>query len=73
MGGAAVAKAGVGAIIASGWIKPILFIVLSPLLGMALGLGLTVALSWAAPQAERPDRWTSSSGGCSWSPPRSTR
>jgi inorganic phosphate transporter, PiT family len=46
-GGAAVAKAGAGAIIASGWVKPILFIVISPMLGMSLGLGLTVALSWA--------------------------
>jgi len=46
-GGAAIAKAGAGAIIASGWIKPILFIVISPMLGMGLGLGLTVALSWA--------------------------
>ena len=46
-GGAAVAKAGVGALIASGWVKPILFIVISPLLGMALALGLTVGLSWA--------------------------
>jgi len=46
-GGAAVAKAGAGALIAAGWIKPILFIVISPLLGMGLGLGLTVALSWA--------------------------
>jgi PiT family inorganic phosphate transporter len=46
-GGAAVAKAGVGALIASGWVKPILFIVISPLLGMTLGLGLTVGLSWA--------------------------
>jgi inorganic phosphate transporter, PiT family len=46
-GGAAVAKAGAGALIASGWIKPILFIFISPLIGMVLGLGLTVALSWA--------------------------
>ncbi|TFH66778.1 MAG: inorganic phosphate transporter, partial [Gemmatimonadales bacterium] len=46
-GGAAIAKAGAGAIIASGWVKPIIFIVISPMLGMALGLGLTVALSWA--------------------------
>ena len=45
-GGAAVAKAGVGALIASGWIKPILFIVISPMLGLGLALGLTVALSW---------------------------
>jgi PiT family inorganic phosphate transporter len=46
-GGAAVAKAGAGALIAAGWIKPILFIVISPMLGMALALGLTVGLSWA--------------------------
>ena len=45
-GGAAIAKAGFDALILSGWVKPILFIVLSPLLGMALALGLTVALSW---------------------------
>jgi PiT family inorganic phosphate transporter len=46
-GGAAVAKAGAGSLIAAGWVKPILFIFISPLLGMILGLGLTVALSWA--------------------------
>ncbi len=45
-GGAAIAKAGFDALILSGWVKPILFIVISPLLGMALALGLTVALSW---------------------------
>jgi len=46
-GGAAVAKAGAGSLIAAGWVKPILFIFISPLLGMVLGLGLTVGLSWA--------------------------
>lgn len=45
-GGAAIAKAGFDALILSGWVKPIIFIVISPLLGMALALGLTVALSW---------------------------
>jgi inorganic phosphate transporter, PiT family len=45
--GAAVAKAGFHAIIASGWIKPLAFIVLSPLIGLLLALTLTVALSWA--------------------------
>jgi PiT family inorganic phosphate transporter len=45
-GGAAVAKAGVGALILSGWIKPVLFIFLSPLIGVVLGLSLSVALSW---------------------------
>jgi PiT family inorganic phosphate transporter len=47
LGGAAIAKAGVGALITAGWVKPILFIFLSPLIGMALGLSLSVGLSWA--------------------------
>jgi PiT family inorganic phosphate transporter len=46
LGGAAIAKAGLGSLIASGWVKPILFIFLSPIIGMSLGLGLTVGLSW---------------------------
>ena len=45
--GAAIAKAGFGAIIASGWIKTLVFIVIAPLLGLTLALVLTVALSWA--------------------------
>jgi inorganic phosphate transporter, PiT family len=45
-GGAAIAKAGFGALILPGWLLPILFIVISPILGMILALGLTVALSW---------------------------
>ena len=45
-GGAAVAKAGFGAIILSGWTKTLIFIVLSPLIGMGLGLGLMVATLW---------------------------
>src|SRR5438128_12199185 len=36
--GAAVAKAGWSAIVASGWTKTLMFIVLSPLIGMLLGL-----------------------------------
>jgi PiT family inorganic phosphate transporter len=44
--GAAVAKAGFVAIIPSGWIKTIVFIVLSPVIGMVLGLGLMVAFYW---------------------------
>ena len=44
--GAAIAKAGFGALILSGWVLPVLFIVVSPLLGMAIALVLTVALSW---------------------------
>jgi inorganic phosphate transporter, PiT family len=46
LGGAAIAKAGLAALQLAGWVKPILFIVISPLLGMALALLLTVGLSW---------------------------
>src|SRR5512132_4220235 len=46
LGGAAIAKAGLGSLISSGWVKPVLFIFLSPLIGMVLGFLLTVALSW---------------------------
>jgi PiT family inorganic phosphate transporter len=44
--GAAIAKAGFGALILAGWVLPVLFIVVSPLLGMAIALILTVGLSW---------------------------
>jgi len=46
LGGAAIAKAGFPALQLGGWVKPLLFIVISPLLGMALALILTVSLSW---------------------------
>jgi PiT family inorganic phosphate transporter len=46
LGGAAIAKAGFPALQLGGWVKPILFIFLSPLLGMVLALTLTVGLSW---------------------------
>jgi PiT family inorganic phosphate transporter len=45
-GGAAVAKAGFGAILLSGWIKTLLFIVLAPVLGMVLGYALQVIVLW---------------------------
>src|SRR3954470_9420392 len=44
--GAAVAKAGLAAIIPGGWTKTVLFIFLSPLIGMVGGLGLMVAIQW---------------------------
>jgi len=46
-GGAAVAKAGIGALIASGWVKPIAFIFLSPLIGALAAMILTVGLGWS--------------------------
>src|SRR4051812_19234194 len=44
--GAAVARAGWGVLIASGWTKTIIFIVLSPLIGMVAGLSLMTAMFW---------------------------
>jgi PiT family inorganic phosphate transporter len=57
--GAAVAKAGTGVILASGWTKTLIFIVLAPMLGMTLGFTLMIAIYWvfrgAAPM--RVDFW----------------
>jgi PiT family inorganic phosphate transporter len=44
--GAAVAKAGFGVIIASGWYKTVLFIFLAPMIGLVLGFFLKVLTSW---------------------------
>ena len=45
--GAAVARVGVKAIVPGmAWVKTLSFIVLSPLIGMAIGFGLMVAVSW---------------------------
>ncbi|HXE56733.1 MAG TPA: inorganic phosphate transporter [Gemmatimonadales bacterium] len=44
--GAAVAKAGMASLILGGWVKPLLFILVSPMLGFAIALGLAVGLSW---------------------------
>src|SRR5438270_9212480 len=44
--GAAVAKAGFGVIIPAGWNKTLIFILVAPMMGLVLGLGLMVALSW---------------------------
>jgi inorganic phosphate transporter, PiT family len=49
--GAAIAKAGFGALILSGWILPVAFIVISPVLGMVIALVLTVGLSWLLQRA----------------------
>ena len=44
--GAAVAKAGMVAIIPGGWSKTLIFIVLAPLIGFALGFIIMVAILW---------------------------
>jgi PiT family inorganic phosphate transporter len=50
-GGAAVAKAGIDALILGGWVKPLAFILVAPVLGMVLGLGLMVGTAWALRRA----------------------
>jgi PiT family inorganic phosphate transporter len=58
-GGAAVAKLGFGALILGGWVKPVLFIFLSPIIGMFISMAVTVATSWMV-RKQRPlkvDRW----------------
>jgi PiT family inorganic phosphate transporter len=57
--GAAVARAGWAAIVPAGWTKTLIFIVLSPLLGMVLGLLLMTSIFWLfrwVPPS-RVDRW----------------
>jgi len=44
--GAAIAKAGFGAILLSGWTKTLVFIVLAPMIGMLLGFFLMVLVTW---------------------------
>jgi PiT family inorganic phosphate transporter len=44
--GAAVARAGLGVIIPSGWTKTLIYIVLAPLMGLVLGLLIEVAIFW---------------------------
>src|SRR6266850_798084 len=57
--GAAVAKAGVAAIVAGGWTKTIIFIFLSPLIGLTAGLLLMVSIHWIFrwTPPSRVDRW----------------
>jgi PiT family inorganic phosphate transporter len=57
--GAAVAKAGFGAIIPSGWTKTLVFIVVAPVVGMLVGLSLMIALLWVfrGTTPARVDRW----------------
>ena len=57
--GAAVAKAGTGALISSGLIKTILFIVLSPALGFLFGTLMMVLVSWLFVRStpRRVDKW----------------
>jgi PiT family inorganic phosphate transporter len=56
MAGAAVAKAGWGALIATGLQKIIVFIVLSPLIGLLLGFTIMVSVFWLFHRHQRVDR-----------------
>src|SRR3954451_6364141 len=57
--GAAVAKAGFAAIIPSGWKLTILFLFLSPLIGLIAGLGIMTSIFWIFrwTPPSRVDRW----------------
>jgi PiT family inorganic phosphate transporter len=56
MAGAAVAKAGFGVLVTEGIRKIGLFIVLSPLIGLAVGLIITVLLAWTFHRVRNVDR-----------------
>jgi len=57
--GAAVAKAGFAALVPAGWTRTLIFIVLSPLIGLAFGLGLMTSIQWIFRwmPPSRVDRW----------------
>jgi PiT family inorganic phosphate transporter len=57
--GAAIAKAGFSAIIPAGWTKTLIFIVVSPVIGLTAGLLLMVAIYWIFRRAtpSRVDHW----------------
>jgi PiT family inorganic phosphate transporter len=44
--GAAIAKAGFGAILLDGWTKTLIFIVIAPFMGLVVGFFLMVAVTW---------------------------
>jgi len=58
-GGAAIAHAGFKTLILSGWIKPVVFIFISPFVGMALSILLTILTSWLVrkQRPQRVDKW----------------
>jgi PiT family inorganic phosphate transporter len=57
--GAAIAKAGLKAVVVSGWTKTLIFIVLAPVLGMVLGLVISVITLWIFRNfsPHRVDKW----------------
>jgi len=59
LAGAAVAKAGTWALVPAGILKTLLFIIVSPVLGMILGIGFTLGVAWMFRRSSpsRIDRW----------------
>ncbi len=57
--GAAIAKAGVGALIVSGWTKTLIFIIVAPMMGMTLGFAISVLSLWIFKgfSPSRVDKW----------------
>ena len=57
--GAAVAKAGFGVILPAGWTKTLVFIVLAPVIGLALAFALMVVILWlfSSTLPGRVDQW----------------
>jgi PiT family inorganic phosphate transporter len=58
-GGAAVARAGLDALIASGWTKPVVFIFVAPFVGLFAAALVSIATSWIVRRQapSRVDRW----------------
>ena len=58
-GGAAIASAGFRAIITHGWLKPIIFIFVGPVIGLVAGILVTAATSWVVRRQSprRVDKW----------------
>jgi len=57
--GAAIAKAGFGVIIPGGWTKTLVFIVVSPMIGLGAGLALMTLIYWVfrSTAPARVDKW----------------
>jgi PiT family inorganic phosphate transporter len=51
--GAAIAKAGFSSILIKGWIPVIIFLIISPVIGMILGWAIMTAVSWLSYRTER--------------------
>jgi PiT family inorganic phosphate transporter len=57
--GAAIAKAGFSVILVEGWVPVLVFLIISPIIGMVLGWAIMTAVSWLMRHTERykAERW----------------